>query len=130
MMAGRLNLFREMLTITRRMRAVVQALPLLEAGQMEEGDAGIRELVDLLQAREKLMRAVEACDVEVTGKEQEAIRVVLDELRKLDMEVGEALETKRRNLAVLLQKINEGKRALAYMRSPGPGTGVVFDRRK
>lgn len=129
-MAGRLNLFREMLTITRRMRAVVQAIPPPEAGRMEEGDAGIRELAELLQAREELMRTVGACDAEVTGKEREAIRVVLEELRKLDAEVGEALETRRRNLEVLLRKINEGKRALAYVRSPGPGTGVVFDRKK
>lgn len=129
MMAGRLNLFREMLTITRRMRAVVQAIPPPEAGRMEEGDAGIRELAELLQAREELMRAVEAC-AEAAGEEQEAMRVILEELRKLDAEVGEALEARRRNLEVLLRKINEGKRALAYVRATGPGTGVVFDRKK
>ncbi|MEW5762759.1 MAG: hypothetical protein AB1776_06135 [Bacillota bacterium] len=128
-MAGRLNLFREMLAITRRMRAVAQTLSTLEAGEMEEDDAGIRELAELIQAREELMRAVDMC-TEAADEEQEAMRVILEELRELDAELGEALEARRRNLAALLQKINEGKRALAYVRATGPGTGTVFDRKK
>ncbi|HAG07330.1 MAG: hypothetical protein XD69_0500 [Clostridia bacterium 62_21] len=129
-MANRPALFREMLETTRKILAIVQGIPSPEPGNTEEYEAGLRALADLLASREKVAKALDGLGPAVAPREREEIRSLLGQIRKLDVQIADALEAHQKDLAGLLRQVREGKKALTYLRVPGPGTGVVFDYKK
>lgn len=129
-MANRPALFREMLEATRKILAIVQGIPSPEPGNAEECEAALRALADLLATREKLANALDELGPAVALREREEVRCLLGEIRKLDVQIADALEAQQKELAGVLRQVREGKKALTYLRTPGPGTGAVLDSKK
>lgn len=129
-MANRAALFREMLETTRQMLAIVQGTPSPGPGNAEDCEAGLQALADLFATREKLANALDELGPAVALREREEVRSLLGEIRKLDVQIADALEARQKDLAGLLNQVREGKKALTYLRTPGPGTGAVLDSKK